>query len=135
MPRKRKIIFICTGNSCRSQIAHALLKDLASDKFEVYSAGSLPSKVHSASIAIMDEVGIDISNHTSDLVDDFLGLGMDIAITVCDNANQVCPVFPGEVKRIHWSIKDPFKKWSFCEKDLDVFRDTREEIKKKFLIF
>ena len=79
---KQKIIFICTGNACRSQIAHGLLEDMAKDKFEVFSAGSHPSKVHPMSIKVMKEIGIDISHHTSDLVDNYLHEGIEIVITV-----------------------------------------------------
>ena len=113
MPKKKKVLFICTGNACRSQIAHGLLKDLSSETFEVFSAGSHPSKVHPISIAVMKEIGIDISKHSSDHVDDYLDKNIDIVITVCDNANNSCPVFPKNVKRIHWSINDPFKNWNF----------------------
>ena len=88
MTKKKKVLFICTGNACRSQIAHGLLRDMAGNRFEVFSAGSHPSRVHPMSIVVMEEVGVDISHHTSDYVDDYLDEGIDIAITVCDNANQ-----------------------------------------------
>ncbi|MDP6612356.1 MAG: arsenate reductase ArsC [Candidatus Marinimicrobia bacterium] len=129
MPEKKKVLFICTGNACRSQIAHGLLRDMASNRFDVFSAGSHPSRVHSTSIAVMEEIGIDISHHTSDYVDDYLDKGIDIAITVCDNANQSCPTFPGDVERIHWSIDDPFRRWNFDTNQMDSFRETRTEIK------
>ena len=106
MDKKRKIIFICTGNACRSQIAEALLRNLASDKFSVFSAGSHPSRVHPMSVAVMEEVGIDISHHTSDPITDYINHGIDVVITVCDNAKQVCPVFPGNVEHIHWIMGD-----------------------------
>ena len=128
MLNKKKVLFICTGNACRSQIAHGLLRDMAPDQFDVFSAGSHPSRVHPMSIAIMEEVGIDISHHTSDFVDDYLDVGTDIVITVRDNANQVCPTFPGDVERIHWSIDDPFRGWSFNANQLDSFRETRRDI-------
>ena len=111
MLAKKNIIFICTGNACRSQIAHGLLESMAGDKFEVFSAGSYPSQVHPMSIKVMEEIGIDISNHKSNLVNDYLTTGIEIAITVCDNANKTCPIFPGNVKRLHWSINDPLKDW------------------------
>ena len=132
---KKKIIFICTGNACRSQIAHGLLENMARDKFEVFSAGSHPSRVHSMSIKIMEEIGIDISHHTSDFIDDYLNTGIETVITVCDNANEICPVFPGNVERIHWSIEDPFKGWDFDETQLKLFRATREEIKQRIIKF
>jgi len=132
---KKKVLFICTGNACRSQIAHGLLNDLASSQFEVFSAGSHPSQVHPISVAVMEEIGIDISKHSSDHVDDYLDKNIDIVITVCDNANNVCPTFPGDVNRIHWSIKDPFKNWNFDLNQLSNFRQTRKEIKSRLLKF
>jgi arsenate reductase len=132
---KKKVLFICTGNACRSQIAHGLLRELAGNQFEVFSAGSHPSLVHPMSIAVMEEIGIDISDHTSDHVNDYLDQGIDIAITVCDNANQACHTFPLNVKRIHWSIDDPFQGWNFDAKQMDTFRETRTEIQGKILEF
>ena len=135
MSKKKKVLFICTGNACRSQIAHGLLRDMAGDRFEVFSAGSHPSRLHPMSVAVMEEVGVDISYHTSDFVDDYLDKGIDIAITVCDNANQSCPTFPGKAERIHWSIDDPFKGWNFDTSQMDSFRETRREIKEKLETF
>jgi arsenate reductase len=135
MTLKKKVLFICTGNACRSQIAHGLLNDLASAHFEVFSAGSHPNKVHPISIAVMEEVGIDISKHTSDHIDDYLNKDIDIVITVCDNANNACPLFPENTKRIHWSIDDPFRNWNFELNQLSTFRKTREEIKLRLLKF
>ena len=129
MLNKKKVLFICTGNACRSQIAHGLLRDMAPDQFDVFSAGSHPSRVHPMSIAIMEEVGIDISHHTWYFVDDYLDVGIDTVITVCDNANQVCPTFPGDGERIHWSIDDPFRGWNFNANQLDSFRETRRDIR------
>ena len=135
MTLKKKVLFICTGNACRSQIAHGLLNDLASEHFEVFSAGSHPNKVHPISIAVMEEVGIDISKHTSDHIDDYLNKDIDIVITVCDNSNNACPLFPENTKRIHWSIDDPFRNWNFELNQLSTFRKTREEIKLRLLKF
>jgi arsenate reductase len=135
MPKKKKVLFICTGNACRSQIAHGLLKDLSSETFEVFSAGLHPSKVHPISIAVMEEIGIDISKHTSDHIDDYLNKNIDIVITVCDNANNTCPTFPENVNQIHWSIDDPFRNWNFDLNQLSNFRQTREEIKSRLLKF
>ena len=135
MTLKKKVLFICTGNACRSQIAHGLLNDLASAHFEVFSAGSHPNKVHPISIAVMEEVGIDISKHTSDHIDDYINKDIDIVITVCDNANNACPLFPENTKRIHWSIDDPFRNWNFELNQLSTFRKTREEIKLRLLKF
>ena len=131
MGQKKKVIFICTGNACRSQMAHGLLQDMAGDRFEVYSAGSHPSRVHPASIVVMDEWGIDISHHTSDPIGDYIDTGIDIAITVCDNAQIACPTFPGDVERIHWSIDDPFLGWGAAKEFLPRYRETRNEIKER----
>ena len=133
--KKRKIIFICTGNACRSQIAEGLLRNLASDKFSVFSAGSHPNQVHPMSVAVMEEVGIDISHHTSDPISDYVDHGIDVVITVCDNAKQACPVFPGNVEHIHWSIEDPFNGWDFDPLDLDNFRKVREDINSRIKDF
>ena len=133
--KKRKIIFVCTGNACRSQIAEGLLRNLASDKFSVFSAGSHPNQVHPMSVAVMEEVGIDISQHTSDPITDYIDHGIDIVITVCDNAKQACPVFPGNVEHIHWNIKDPFNGWDFDPLDLDNFRKVREDINSRIKDF
>jgi len=135
MSKKKNIIFICTGNACRSQIAHGLLQNLAKDRFNVFSAGSHPSRVHLMSIKVMDEIGIDISHHKSDHIDEYLDKGIDIVITVCDNANKLCPIFPGNVERLHWSIDDPFRGWDYNENQIESFRVTREEIKARILNF
>jgi arsenate reductase len=132
---KKKVLFICTGNACRSQIAHGLLNDLASSQFEVFSAGTHPSQVHPISVAVMEEIGIDISKHTSDYIDEYLNKGINIVITVCDNAKNVCPIFPENVKLIHWSIDDPFRNWNFDINQLTNFRETRAEIKSRILKF
>tara|TARA_B000000475_G_C15612646_1_gene289703 strand:- start:15 stop:440 length:426 start_codon:yes stop_codon:yes gene_type:complete len=126
--KKEKIIFICTGNACRSQIAEGVMRQLAGDKFDVFSAGSHPTLVHPMSIRVMKEIGIDITSHTSDPISNFLSKNINIVVTVCDNADKVCPVFPGKVERIHWSIKDPFKGWGSDPDDLVNFRKTREDL-------
>ena len=125
----KKVLFVCTGNACRSQMAEGILGDLAEGRFEVFSAGTHPTRVHPASIKVMAEWDIDISHHTSDLIDDYLDAGMDIIITVCDNANQLCPIFPGVVEHIHWSIDDPFVNWSDEEHLLPPYRLTRDTLK------
>ena len=135
MSKKKNIIFICTGNACRSQIAHGLLQNLADDRFNVFSAGSHPSRVHLMSIKVMEEIGIDISHHKSDHIDEYLDKGIDIVITVCDNANKLCPIFPGNIERLHWSIDDPFRGWDYNENQMESFRVTREEIKARILDF
>ena len=128
MLKKEKIIFICTGNACRSQIAEGVMRQLAGDKFDVFSAGSHPTLVHPMSIKVMKEIGIDISFHTSDPISHFLSENINIVITVCDNADKVCPVFPGKVERIHWGIEDPFKGWASDSYDLVNFRRTRYDL-------
>ena len=128
---KKKVIFICTGNACRSQMAEGLLRHMAGDKFEVYSAGSHPSRLHPASVAVMAEWGIDIARHTAEPIDDYLDTGIDIAITVCDNAQQSCPTFPGNVEQIHWGLNDPYHGWGADPEDLPPYRETRDELKKR----
>ena len=128
---KHKIIFICTGNSCRSQIAEGILKNEASDRFNVFSAGSDPSRLHPASVSVMQEWGIDISHHKSESINNYIDKNIDIIITVCDNANQSCPNFPGEKFRLHWNIKDPFHGWSNNQEDLPPYRLARDELKKR----
>ena len=129
MVKKQKVLFVCTGNSCRSQIAEGLLRDMADDRFDVFSCGTHPSRVHPNAIAIMEEWGIDISNHTSDDINDYLDKGINIVISVCDHANKLCPIFPGDVQRIHWSVDDPFRGWNQNESQLDNFRETRQDLK------
>ena len=132
---KKKVIFICTGNACRSQMAEGLLRHMAGDKFEVYSAGSHPSRLHPASVAVMAEWNIDITHHTSEPIDDYLETGIDIVITVCDNAQQICPTFPGNVKRIHWGLDDPYHGWGAEPEDLLPYREIRDELKDRIKVF
>tara|TARA_B100001250_G_scaffold375944_1_gene363883 strand:- start:378 stop:806 length:429 start_codon:yes stop_codon:yes gene_type:complete len=128
---KYNVIFICTGNSCRSQIAEGLLKEKARNKFNVYSAGSNPSRIHPAAVSVMEEWGIDISHQKSEHLDAYVNRDIHIVITVCDNANQSCPVFSdGEIK-IHWSIKDPFNGWSNDQKKLQPYRSARDDLKNR----
>ena len=135
MEKRQKVLFVCTGNSCRSQIAEGLLRHHAPDQFEVYSAGSHPNKVHPNAITVMKELSIDISDHTSDSISQYLDKHIDIVITVCDEANKVCPVFPGDAKRLHWSIDDPFQGWDTDPSHLDNFRDTIKDIKDNIIKF
>lgn len=130
MNKKQKVIFICTGNSCRSQMAEGFLKNIAGEVFDVYSAGSHPSKVHPNAITVMKELNIDISEHTSDNIDCYINMGINIVITVCDHANQLCPNFPEQIEKVHWSIEDPFQGWTTNKVDLNNFRITRDKIKK-----
>ena len=136
MVSKQKVLFVCTGNSCRSQIAEGLLNKMAAKYFEVYSAGSQPSRVHPNAISVMKEIKIDISNHTSNSVVEYLNTGIDIVITVCDDAKLACPIFPKKTINIHWSIDDPFQGWDENKRHLTNFRKARNELQdhiKKFI--
>jgi len=126
---KQKILVLCTGNSCRSQIAEGYLRHLAGDTFDVFSAGLEPSVVNPKAIQVMQEDGVDISSHTSKDVEQFVGQKFDFIITVCDNAKERCPFFPGQAERIHWSFKDPADAVGSEEEVLDEFRNVRDQIK------
>lgn len=131
---RKRVLILCTGNSARSQMAEGLLRHLAGDRFEVFSAGVLASFVRPQAIAAMNEIGIDISQHRSKSVDEFLDQQLDYVITVCDHANQHCPVFPGPVERIHWSIDDPVVGGSE-EAQLKAFRRARDELQRRLQSF
>ena len=128
-----KVLILCTGNSCRSHIAEGILRQSGGDLFEVHSAGSKPAGyVHPRAIEVMGEIGIDLSTHTSKHLDQFLDGGIDTVITVCDHANEVCPVFPGKVRRHHWGFEDPPKAVREGESEMDAFRRIRDEIRRTF---
>ncbi|MGE9291291.1 MAG: arsenate reductase ArsC [Puniceicoccales bacterium] len=128
-----KILILCTGNSCRSHMAEGILRRAAGDTMEVYSAGAKPSGyVHPKAIQVMKEIDIDISEHTSKHLEEFLDTGINIVITVCDNAAEACPVFPGKVTRHHWSFPDPADAEGSEEEVLAVFRDIRDRIRMVF---
>lgn len=131
MKKKIKVLFVCTGNSCRSQMAEGLLRHMGGDRFEVYSAGTHPSRVHPMSIRVMKELGINISTHTSDPLDKYFGHGINYVITLCDNAREFCPTFPGKSKKIHWSIADPFRSWKNDHKIIGRYRQTRDDIQER----
>ena len=122
-------MFLCTHNSCRSQMAEGLLKKLAGGKFEVHSAGVEPTSVHLLAKKVMKEIGIDISGQQSKSVDEFLGKEFDYVITVCDNARQTCPFFPGNHELLHWNIEDPAATQGSEEERLMVFRKFRDQIR------
>ena len=127
------MLILCTGNSCRSHIAEGILKNAAGDMLEVHSAGSNPAGyVHPLAIQVMKEIGIDISNHRSKHLKEFLNTQIETVITVCDNANENCPFFPGQVNRHHWSFEDPAKATGSEEEKLAVFRRVRDQIKMVF---
>ena len=135
MSERRRVLILCTGNSARSQMAEGLLRHLADHRFEVISAGVAPTRVRPEAITAMREIGIDISAHRSKSLSEFSGQGFDYVITVCDNANEHCPVFPGNTKRIHWSFDDPAAAEGDQEVRLTVFRRVRDEILHKLRLF
>lgn len=128
---RKRVLILCTGNSARSQMAEGLLREIGGDAFEVFSAGVEPSQVRPLAIEAMKEIGIDISGHRSKSLDEFLDQEFAYVITVCDNANERCPVFPGAVKLIHWSIEDPAAAAGDDDAQLEVFRRVRQELERR----
>jgi len=132
----KKILVLCTGNSCRSQIAEGYLKYFAKDKAEVYSAGIEVHGVNPRAIETMKEDGIDISHHTSNSIDEYRNINFDFVITVCDNAKERCPFFPTNAKKFHQNFSDPAKAAGTQEEIKEQFRQIRQQIKdycKKFV--
>ena len=130
---KPLVLILCTGNSCRSHLAEGLLRAAAGDLFEVASAGSKPAGyVHPLSIEVMREIGIDISSHRSKHLEEFLSKPVETVITVCGNADQACPMFPGQLNRHHWGFDDPAHAEGTREEKLAVFRRVRDEIRLVF---
>lgn len=127
MSNKKRVLILCTGNSARSQMAEGLWRHAAADRWEVFSAGTKPSRVRPEAIAAMKEIGIDISTHRSKSVDEFAGREFDYVITVCDHANEICPVFPGKTQRLHWPFEDPT--------DAQSFQKVRDEIRTRISAF
>jgi len=125
---KPKVMFLCTGNSARSQMAEGWLRHLAGDRFEVVSAGTEPSTVNPFAVKVMRERDIDISGHTSKPVGKFLGESVAYLITVCDSAREQCPIFPGTLQRMHWPLEDPAAATGREAERLMVFRRIRDEI-------
>ena len=133
MSNKPLVLILCTGKSCRSHLAEGILRAAAGDLIEVASAGSKPAGyVHPKSIEVMKEIGIDISGHTSKHLDEFLNRSVDTVITVCGNADQACPMFPGQVNRFHWGFEDPAHATGSEEEILNEFRRVRDQIKLVF---
>ena len=124
-----KIMFLCTGNSCRSQMAEGLARELGKGLIEPSSAGLMPAGVNTRAIAVMQEIGIDISGQKSKVIDEDLLRRMDIVIALCDNAAEACPWTPPEIKRFHWPTKDPVGTVGSEEKIMGEFRRARDEIK------
>ena len=130
---KPKVLILCTGNSCRSHMAEGILRNAASELIEVASAGSNPSGyVHPKAITVLDEIGIDISSHTSKHMNDFLDQDVHTVITVCGNADQECPTYPGQFHRHHWGFEDPAHAEGSEDEVMEIFRKVRNEIKLVF---
>ena len=127
--KKQKVLFLCTHNSARSQMAEGLMNAVLGDKYEASSAGTEPTSVNEYAIRAMDEIGIDISLHTTKGVDAFIAQRFGYVVTVCDNANEACPYFPNAEKRIHQGFLDPTDANGDEEERLAVFRKVRDEIK------
>lgn len=125
---KPKVLFLCTGNSVRSQMAEGFLRRLAGDRFDVVSAGTKPGTLNPLAVQAMAELGIDISQQTSKNVDQFMEVPMQYVVTVCDHARESCPVFPAAVHLLHWSFEDPAAAQGSREEKLVVFRRIRDQI-------
>ena len=133
MNSKPVVLILCTGNSCRSHLAEGILRQAAGDLIEVQSAGSKPAGyVHPKAIEAMKEIGLDISHHHSKHLSEFLNQSVDTVITVCGNADQVCPMFPGQVNRYHWGFEDPAHAEGSEEEVLRKFREVRDQIQLVF---
>ncbi len=130
-----KVMFLCTGNSCRSQMAEGLAREYGNGLLDVYSAGLLAAGVHPRAIAVMREIGIDISRQRSKEIDTDLMGKMDMVVTLCRNAEEACPATPQEIRRIHWPIKDPIGASGTDEEIMDDFRRARDEIREKITKF
>jgi len=128
MTTKIRVIFVCTANAARSQMAEGLLRAKYGDRYEVFSAGTRQAKVSTSAIAVMQEIGIDISHHRSKTLDEFRGVSFDLAITLCDNAHAICPFIPGAKKTIHQGFADPHLIPGSDETILDGYRRVRDEI-------
>lgn len=126
---KARVLILCTGNSARSQMAEGLLRHDAGDRFDVESAGTKPGHVRPEAIAAMRDLGIDISAHRSKHVDEFASQGFDYVLTVCDHANETCPVFPGHGTRLHHAFTDPAAATGTDAERLQLFRQVRDEIR------
>jgi arsenate reductase len=125
---RQRVLFLCTHNSARSQMAEGLLRHLAGDRFEVVSAGTEATFIRPEAIEAMAELGVDISGQSSKTLERYLEEPFDQVVTVCDDANEACPVFPGAKSRLHWSFRDPSRAEGSEEERLEVFRKVRDEI-------
>jgi arsenate reductase len=129
MVDRKSVLILCTGNSARSQMAEGLLRHDARERFEVESAGTKPGRVRPEAIAVMHEVGIDISGHRSKSVEEFAGRSFDYVLTVCDNAKEGCPIFAGHTNRLHQNFEDPAAALGSEEERTAVFRRVRDQIR------
>jgi len=132
---KRSVLILCTGNSARSQMAEGLLRHIGGTRYEVFSAGTKPVGLNPLAIKAMREVGIDISAQRSKSVAEFSGQEFATVITVCDNAAEECPVFPGAPQRVHWSVTDPAAVSGTKEEKLGAFRKVRDELERRIQSF
>lgn len=133
---KPVILTLCTGNSCRSQMAEGLLRAAAGDALTVCSAGSKPAgRIHPRALVAMAELGIDISKHRSKSVNEFLDQSVDLVISVCGNADAACPTFPGRTRRVHWAFEDPAHHEGTEEEITARFREVRDEMNRVFTAF
>jgi arsenate reductase len=128
---KTRVLFLCTHNSARSQMAEGLLRHLAGNRFEVISAGTEATHVRPLAVKAMNELEIDISGQESKTLERYLGQPFDYVITVCDEANEACPVFPGARRRLHWSFEDPAQATGSEEERFRVFQSVRNKIKER----
>jgi arsenate reductase len=128
---RSRVLFLCTHNSARSQMAEGLLRHLAGDRFEAMSAGTEATRVRPLAVRAMEEIGIDISGQESKTLDRYLEESFDYVITVCDDANETCPFFPGAANRLHWSFEDPSRVEGSEEERLAVFRSVRDRIRER----
>jgi arsenate reductase len=132
---KKQVLIVCTGNACRSQMAEALWRLEASDRYDVTSAGTYPAGVHPLARIVIEELGIDMSNHFSKSVYELADHPFDLVITVCDDAREVCPVFLKATKQLHWPFEDPVMSEGSVEERLPLFRRTRELIHQRIRQF
>lgn len=130
---REKVLFLCTHNSARSQMAEGLLRELAGDRFEAHSAGTEATSVRAEAVAVMAEIGVDLSGAESKTLARYLEEEFEYLVTVCDDANESCPVFPGAMNRLHWSFPDPSKASGGPEERLQVYRRVRNEIRARLL--
>ena len=129
MALKKRVLILCTGNSARSQMAEGLLRHDAGDRFDVESAGTRPTRVRPEAVAVMRELGIDISGARSKSIDEFAGQGFDYVLTVCDHAKETCPIYPGHTNRLHRNFEDPAAVEGSEPERLAAFRRVRDEIR------